>query len=162
MVERIIRTLLMAVGVALGAYGVSMLWDVSVPDKVSIGSWLVVGLLAHDAVFAPMVLVASWLLRRWIPQRWRRPVLIALAYTNVVVLLAFPVILPRSTAQRPSNPTILDRNYALGLTVAIVIIWATVFAGEVLLGTRRAGKRRRVSDSSAADSTRPVSPPAQS
>ncbi len=137
---RIVRLLLIVVGVLTVGYGVAQMWDFARADQVSIVLWLALGLIAHDAIIAPVALGVAWLVRRVLPRDWWKPVLLALAYTNILLLLALPVILPRPAGQYPDNPTVLDRNYGLGLTVAIIAVWVGVFAVMVL--PRRIGRPR--------------------
>ncbi|GAB91306.1 hypothetical protein [Gordonia rhizosphera] len=140
MTTRVIRVLLIIVGVLAIANGVALIWDFSRSDQVSIVLWLALGLIAHDAILAPVALGVAWLVRRVLPPDWWKPVLLALAYTNILLLLALPVILPRPAGQYPDNPTVLDRNYGLGLMVAIIAVWVGVFAVMVL--PRRLGRSR--------------------
>ena len=44
--------------------------------------------------------------------------------TVVLALLAIPVY--GKPGMRPDNPTVLDRNYPLGLWVSIAVVWACV------------------------------------
>ncbi|WP_187587900.1 hypothetical protein [Gordonia sp. OPL2] len=133
MVERLVRVALVVIGVGAVAYGVSLMWGFSTADQISIVIWLAVGLFLHDAVLAPVALAVSWVLRRWLPPWWSRSVLIALALTNVVVLLALPVILPRPADDGAANSSVLDRDYWLGLTIVIVVIWAIALGATILL-----------------------------
>jgi len=42
----------------------------------------------------------------------------------VLVLLAIPVL--SRPGMRPDNPSVLDRDYPLGLTVALAVVWFCV------------------------------------
>ncbi|MYR04846.1 hypothetical protein GTV32_00160 [Gordonia sp. SID5947] len=128
---RIIRATLALTGCVLVIRGLMLIWSFSSSDQVSIVLWLAAGLLIHDLVFAPLCLLVAAITRRALPPGWCTPVLLALAYTNLLVLLALPVLAPRPAGERPDNATILDRPFGWGLTIAILLVWAVV--GVVLL-----------------------------
>ncbi|MDY6807634.1 MAG: hypothetical protein SW127_01325 [Actinomycetota bacterium] len=139
--ERVVRMLLAACGIAACGYGAWLLWELSPADRISVLVWLALGLFAHDAVLAPIALGVSWLLRDRLPVWWSRTLLIALGLTNVLILLALPVILPRPADDQIANSTILDRNFGVGLTVVLVAVWVTVFVAAVWI--RRGGENLR-------------------
>jgi hypothetical protein len=47
-----------------------------------------------------------------------------------LLLLAVPVY--DTPGARPDNPTVLDRNYPLGLTISLALVWACVPVYRVL------------------------------
>jgi hypothetical protein len=61
---------------------------------------------------------------RLLPRSWWAPVACGAVCTVVLVMLAVPVIDRRNAL--PDNPSVLDRNYATGLTVALAIVWILV------------------------------------
>ncbi|MFW0797228.1 hypothetical protein AAFP30_25720 [Gordonia sp. CPCC 205515] len=134
---RTVRVLLIAAGVIACGYGAWMILHFSIADLVSVAIWLVLGLAVHDALFAPAGLVASQAIRRILPPRWARPILIGIAYTVVLVLLSLPVLLPRPAGERPDNATILDRPFGLGLALAIAAVWVAVAVGALITRRRR-------------------------
>ncbi len=119
-----VRGLLVLGGVAMVAYGISLLWDVKTADQVSLLIWLAGGVIVHDALLAPVYSMFGHAGKKLLPSTLWAPILVASAATLILLVLALPVILPRPTAQVPQNPTILDRSYGLGLTVVLVVIWA--------------------------------------
>ncbi|GAC66567.1 hypothetical protein [Gordonia soli] len=123
-----IRAVLVLIGLASIIYGVSLMWQFPTAEQLSIVVWLALGLAAHDAVLAPIALGVAWLIRRSTPTRWWVPLMTSLANTNVLLLLAVPVVLPRLIGSAPANPTVADRNYWIGLTVAIAVVWVLIFA----------------------------------
>lgn len=130
MIIRLTRLVLILAALPVGWYGLSLLWDMSAADKASILVWLIGGLVAHDAIFAPACIAAGHGVRAILPQRWWPPVLAGSSATLLLVLLALPVLYPRSTSQLPpgdeQSGTILDRPYGLGLGLAVLVIWALV------------------------------------
>lgn len=110
------------VGVAIMAYGVGGAWaerDRTKPFELA--RWVVGADLAHDLILAPVVLAVSWLVGRFVPPIARWPVRWATATTGVLALVAWPFV--RGYGRNPSVPSLLDRNYALGLGVYVVVVW---------------------------------------
>lgn len=118
------RALLIAVGLALGAYGAVLLWDNPPVVLIRIVMWAAVGLVVHDFVFAPLCVAVGLAGRRLLPARWRSPVAVAALCTVVLAVLAIPVY--DKPGMRPDNPTVLNRDYPLGLWISLAVVWACV------------------------------------
>ncbi|MCP2337647.1 hypothetical protein [Actinomadura rupiterrae] len=101
--------------------------------------WVGGGVVAHDALLTPAVLVAGTLLRRW--RRLRFGMFVA----GVLALVALPMVL--GYGRHPDNPSILPSNYLLNLVVAVALVMGAVavpwrWVGRVLgSGFRRAAGR---------------------
>lgn len=119
-----VRGALIVIGLAAGGYGAILVFDFSPRTIVAIGVWSIAGLVVHDFVFAPISAVLGWAGRRLVPRIWWAPIAIAALCSAVVVLLAIPVY--TAPGARPDNPTVLDRNYPLGLWVSLAVIWVCV------------------------------------
>ena len=119
------RLVLILLGLAVGGYGVFLLWDGnSLTIIVRIVVWAAVGVVVHDFVFAPLCAAVGFTGRRLIRGRWWTPVSVAGLCTVVLLLLAVPVY--AKPGARPDNLTVLDRNYPLGLWISIGVVWACV------------------------------------
>lgn len=118
------RIFLVVTGVMVGFYGVVLLWDHSPTVLLRIAVWALVGVAVHDFVFAPLCVAAGFAGRLLLPARWQSPVAVAALYTVVLVVLAVPVY--NKPGLKPDNPTVLDRNYPLGLWVSLAVVWACV------------------------------------
>ena len=86
--------------------------------------WALVGVVLHDAVFAPLCVALGFAGRRLIPGRWWPPIAVAAFCSVVLVFLAIPVY--GKPGMRPDNMTVLDRNYPVGLWISLAIVWACV------------------------------------
>lgn len=128
MTLRIIRLVLIVSALALGGYGISLVWAMPGRDQLSIVFWLVGGLIAHDALFAPLCIALGLSARRVLPQRWWIPTVLALAASLIVLILSLPVLLPRPSDKYPDNATILDRPYGTSVVIALAIIWVLTAA----------------------------------
>ncbi len=117
------RLALGGLGVAGVAYGGWLLLQRGTGDLVATVVWLAGGVLVHDAVLAPLTLLAGVVAGRLLPPRWRGAVARTAVLLGPLTLLAVPVL--GRLGARPDNPTLLDRHYWTG--------WA-VLAGLCLLG----------------------------
>lgn len=126
--ERAIQGLVGLVGVAAGAYGALLLLDLDLPDLLDAGLWLAGGVVLHDAVVAPLTVLATLALRRVLPPRAWTAVTVGLLVLLTVTVTAVPVL--GRFGARPDNPTLLDRDYPGGwllLTLVVVVgtlVWA--------------------------------------
>ena len=141
------RILLVLAGVGLGGYGALLVLDNPPVIILRILVWAVVAAVVHDFVFAPVCAAAGMTGRRLIPPAWQSPVAVAALCSVVLVLLAIPVL--SRPGMRPDNPSVLDRDYPLGLTVAMAVVW---FCVPIYLLLRRLPIRQnQVVDGQSAD-----------
>jgi len=121
---RIVRVALVAAGLALMVYGATLLADQPQAVLVRIGTWAAGGVLLHDFVFAPLCAALGFAGLRLIPARVRTPVAVGALCSVVLLLLAVPVY--DKPGRRPDNLTVLDRDYGVGLGVALAVVWVCV------------------------------------
>lgn len=115
------RALLLAVGVVAGAVGVFELLAGGGRNLLSALTWLAGGVVLHDFVFAPLVVMLLVTGATVLPSWARSAAAAATVVLGTVTLMAVPVL--GRFGSRPDNPTLLDRPYVAG--------WL-VFAGLVL------------------------------
>ncbi|WP_067571031.1 hypothetical protein [Nocardia acidivorans] len=120
----VIRVLLIALGLWLGWYGLSLLLDMNPADLRSAALWFAGGILLHDGVFAPAAATLGVAARRMLPASWWAPVACGAVCTVTLSLIAVPVI--GRAGALPGNPTILDRDYILGLAISLAVVWLLV------------------------------------
>ena len=129
-----VRALLALAGFAAAAYGGLLLADDSRGDLVDVATWLVSGVVLHDLVLAPIVVVVIVVGARRLPEAWRGPAAAALVVLGSVTLVAIPVL--GRFGARPDNPTLLDRPYVAGWAlIATVTVLVTV--ATIVVRTRR-------------------------
>lgn len=132
-----VRVVLVAVGVAMASYGAMLLLR-SGPDALrSIVVWFAAGILLHDGLFAPLCAAVGLGGRRWLPRRWWAPVACGAVCTVTLLAVAVPT-LTRGGAL--PNPTVLDRNYPVGLAVALALVWGLVVVAAVAGSVRKGGR----------------------
>jgi hypothetical protein len=126
-------------GVVIGGYGAFLLLSRQDRDQLlNAAVWLASGVVLHDFVLAPVVLVAVVVGARLAPVAARVPAATALVVLGSVTLLAVPVL--GRFGARPDNPTLLDRDYLVGwLVLAGVVLLVTVVAS--LVRSRRQERR---------------------
>lgn len=149
-----IRVLLALSGLALLGYGAVLAWDFATSRTVNAVqglAWFVGGPLLHDGVVAPAVGLVGLLLTRVVPRPWRTPVAVGVVQSGVLTLIAVPLL------WRPfgmfTNPGLHDRDYGVGLGVALGVVWlgvavaglAQLAKAKSALGRDRSGGGRRVS-----------------
>jgi hypothetical protein len=131
------RIILAIGGIALGAFGIFRLaTEIPLHNLLILAVWLVAALIIHDAVMEPSVIGVGWLLRRYIPDRGRRHVQIALIMIVPVVVIAIPMIFLRGS--QPMEKALLLRNYGVNL---IMIIGIIAVIGLILYAVRVARDR---------------------
>ena len=125
-----IRGLLMTAGIALGAYGAVLLLDNPTKILIRIAVWAGVGVLLHDAVFAPLCVALGFAGKRILPRSWWSPLMVAALCSAVLVLLAIPVY--DKPGRQLDTPSALDRDYHWGLWVSLAIVWGAALL--ILIG----------------------------
>jgi len=133
------RIILAVAGIALLAFGVfRLLSEIPTHSLLMLAVWLVAALVLHDALLAPSVVGLGWLLRRYVPDRGRHYVQVALIMIALVTLIAIPMIFLRGS--QPAAKALLLRNYGANL---IVIIGILTVASVILYAVRvtRDGRR---------------------
>jgi hypothetical protein len=131
------RIILAIGGIALGAFGIFRLGtEIPLHNLLILAVWLVAALIIHDAVMEPSVIGVGWLLRRYVPDRGRRYVQIALIMIVPVAVIAIPMIFLRGS--QPMEKALLLRNYGVNL---IMIIGIIAVIGLILYAVRVARDR---------------------
>jgi hypothetical protein len=131
------RILLGLAGLAMLAYGAVLAWDFGTSRTINAVegiAWFVGGPVVHDGLVAPLVGLVGLGLARVVPRVWRPPVVVGLVLTAVLTLLAIPLL------WRPfyvaTNPGLHDRDYGLGLGIALAVVWVAVVATGLAQWTR--------------------------
>ncbi|QYJ05289.1 hypothetical protein KUV85_06325 [Nocardioides panacisoli] len=120
-----LRIALIGLGTLVAAYGGYVLVTRQDGDNLlSAGTWLVGGVVLHDAVLAPLTLAVAFVAVRLLAAPWRLPATVALVVLAPLTLLAVPV-LGRFGALE-DNPTLLDRPYLASWLVLVAVAALTV------------------------------------
>jgi hypothetical protein len=117
------------IGLVLGApvmvYGAyELVQQAGWPRAVDVAVWLGAGLLVHDLVLAPLVLVVVWAIGRVAPRALRTPLRAGVLGSALVVAVAWPAL--RGYGNRPDNPTIHPLAYGTAVLTALAFLWGAV------------------------------------
>lgn len=133
----------LVIGAAIMAWGAWLFVDEAPSGAARRGlvTWIVGADLLHDLVVAPLVLVAGWLLCRFVPERLRGPVHVGVVTSACILLLAaLPVA---GTAADAGNPTIQPLDYRTSTLTALALVWAAVGSWVLVTAIRRRSLRPR-------------------
>ncbi|MER7558252.1 hypothetical protein ABTZ46_15000 [Nocardioides sp. NPDC126508] len=133
---------LIAVGTVGMAYGAWLLLSrQDLGQIVEVVLWLAAAVVVHDGILAPAVLALGWLGGRLLPRAVARGAVTVLVLLGPTVLVAIPVL--GRFGAKADNPTLLDRDYTLGLLgFAVLCVCAGV---AVALGELRSRQPTRAS-----------------
>lgn len=136
------RRLLHALGAAAVLYGGwGLLGAAERTQPLSAALWFGGGVLAHDAVLAPAVLLVAAAVARWVPAGARAVVQGALLVSGAVTLVALPLVAGRGGAA--GNPSANPLPYARNLALVLAAVWATAVLLVAVRAWRAARGRRR-------------------
>lgn len=131
------RSIGLWVGLGVGgpviAFGIAgAINDSRQTHPAELARWIIGAAVVHDLVFAPMALATAGVLTRL--SRGRSPTSLrwVLATSAVLVLFAWPFV--RGYGRNSTVPSLLPRNYALGLAIYVATIWVAAIA--IWLGKR--------------------------
>ena len=127
MTTRVIAGIL---GVLSAAYGFVLLLQIGLSNLVATSTWLVGGVVLHDAVLAPATILVCT--AAMAAGAWRAPLAAGLLVLGTVTITAIPVLSGRG--ERPDNPTLLDRDYRLGWLVVLVLVGLGVVVARLASG----------------------------
>lgn len=124
-----------AAGWAVIAWGLRGIFQHSLDTRPgNLARFVVGGVLLHDLLVAPVVILAGVLLARVVRGRARGVVQAALAVSGMVALFSYPLV--RGYGLAANNPTSLPHNYTANLLVVLGVVWALA-ATAVILRLRR-------------------------
>lgn len=129
---RAVRVLLGAVGVGLALWGVWLMRDFSREQLTSEAFWLAGGVVLHDAVLAPVVVLVGYAASKVLPDHLRGAAASAFLVWGTLTIAFLPVL--SGQGGKPGNETILGRPYVLSWVVMTLVLAACAVA---------AGHRRR-------------------
>jgi hypothetical protein len=139
----------------------ALVWGVILALRFAFHSWrdgrsaiayFLGGAIGHDLIIAPIVGVVGLLISTRVPVAWRTPLRVGASISAVLGLIAIPALWRAHAGQ--ANPGLDDRNYAVGLLVALAVVWVLTLAGGLV-------RRHRIHSSVHKGPTSSRSPSAQ-
>lgn len=130
----------LVVGGAVMAYGVKgLLGADQATQPPNFARFFIGAGIAHDALWAPVVVAVGWVTAILLPPVVRTPVRFALALSALAVVFAFPLV--RGYGVREDNPSLFVFDYGRSLLVVLTVIWvATASYVAVRLVQQRRGR----------------------
>jgi hypothetical protein len=125
-------------GLPVMAYAVrGALVDAADTHPAELARWVVGLAVLHDLVVVPVVLAVGVALRRRVPAPAWPPVRAALFASAVLVAVGWPFV--GGFGRNAGVPSLLPRDYAAGLAMALVAVWlvAAAWIGVAVLRLRR-------------------------
>jgi len=126
------RIALGLLGLAGAAYGAVTLLDLGLDNLAATVTWLVGGVLVHDALFAPLTIALWFVVSQLSGRRLPAAVVVGAVVLGTVTVVAVPVL--GRFGARADNSTLLDRNYVLGwamlATLTVLVVAAAVAASR--------------------------------
>lgn len=130
---RAARLALGALGLALLATGAVWLLRLPLPQLAAVGGWVAGGIVVHDGVLVPLVLLGGALVGHRLGRRGRGAVLRLVVLVGPLTLVAVPVL--GRFGAKADNPTLLDTPAVPGYVV--IVLGAAVASG---VAARRASR----------------------
>jgi hypothetical protein len=129
-----LKSLWYVLGIGMIAWGAKGLLDnTSTKALIHALRLVVVDVIGHDGLFAPVAFVTALLTQRLLPPMVRTPVRVGLAISGVLVLLAMPLIL---SDRRLRTPSVLPLPYGRNLAILLAIVLAGVLVSVVVTALR--------------------------
>ena len=142
------RWVLYALGAAAVLYGGwGLVGAAERTQPLSAALWFGGGVLAHDAVLAPAVLLVAAAVVRWVPVAARVVVQGALFVSGAVTLVALPLVAGLGGAA--GNPSANPLPYTRNLALVVAAVWATAALLVTVHGLRDRRARRAQRDARA-------------
>ena len=117
----------LAVGLPVMAFGVwGVFVDADRTHPAELARWVVGSALATDLLVVPAVIAVGAVAWRVTPRAWWPTVRAALVVTGSLALVAWPFV--QGYGDDPANPSLLPRDYAAGLAIAVGVVWALAAA----------------------------------
>jgi len=115
-----IRISLVGAGLSAAAYGGLLLAQRGWANFEATLTWLIGGVVLHDALLAPATLAVAWAALRLVRRERLGPWAVGVVLLGPLTLLAIPVL--GGFGVRSDNPTLLDRDYWAGWGGLVVVV----------------------------------------
>lgn len=119
---RAVRGLLVVAGVGFGLWGLWLMRDFTREQLTSEAFWLAGGVVLHDAVLAPVVVLLGYGAARVLPAHLRSSSATAFLVWGTLTIAFLPVL--SGQGGKPGNNTILGKPYVLSWIVLTLVLVA--------------------------------------
>ena len=119
---RAVRALLVVAGVGFGLWGLWLMRDFTREQLTSEAFWLAGGVVLHDAVLAPVVVLVGYGAARVLPAHFRSSSATAFLVWGTLTIAFLPVL--SGQGGKAGNDTILGKPYVLSWIVLTLVLIA--------------------------------------
>lgn len=130
------RAILLLGGVGFGLWGLWLMREFGSDRLVSAATWLVAGVIIHDFVLSPVIVLLGVVAARRLPGHARAAVAGSFLVWATLTIAFLPVL--SGKGGKPDNASLLDRPYLLS--------WLVLTAVLVGFGIAAGLRRRRIFD----------------
>lgn len=130
-----VRASLGLVGAAVLGWGLWLMLGLGVDRLVGTVTWLVGGVVVHDALLAPAVTVLGYLVVRRLPPRVGRHAIWIAVMLGTLTLAVLPSL--GRFGAKPDDPYLLNRAYAVWWVALAVLLVGVAAAWELVVVPRR-------------------------
>lgn len=121
----------LGVGWAMIVFGLWTLLSENGSDNTTYSLGLTIALnVLHDAIVAPLVCIAGFVVTRLVPALVRRQVAWGLGTSAVLVAIAY--VPWRGDGLKPDNPSFLPLDYTVSILTVLAVVWAMVVVWSCL------------------------------
>ena len=117
---RAVRGLLVVAGVGFGLWGLWLMRDFTREQLTSEAFWLAGGVVLHDAVLAPVVVLLGYAAARVLPAHFRSSSATAFLVWGTLTIAFLPVL--SGQGGKAGNDTILGKPYVLSWIVLTLVL----------------------------------------
>lgn len=129
-----IRGVLLLAGVLMALWGLWLMRDFHTGQLRSAGVWVLGGIVLHDGILAPLVVLYAFIHFKAIPRYARKPATIGLILWGTISVAVFNVLIGKGG--KPDNHTVLNRPYVTTWLVMTVVLALLVGADIIRRRTR--------------------------
>jgi hypothetical protein len=135
----VLRGLLILTGIGFGLWGLWLMRAFTRQQLTSEGFWLAGGVVLHDAVLAPIVVVIGFAASRVLPGHFRSSTATAFLLWGTLTIAFLPIL--SGEGGKAGNHTILGKPYVLSWLIMTAVLAASAFIAARL-------RRRRLTRNS--------------
>ncbi|NRQ48809.1 hypothetical protein [Aeromicrobium stalagmiti] len=132
---RATRALLLLTGVGFGLWGVWLMRDFTREQLTSEAFWLAGGVVLHDVILAPVVVVLGYGASRLLPGHFRSGAATAFLVWGTLTVTFLPVL--SGQGGKPGNDTVLGKPYVLSWIVMTLLLAGWAVGGALWRRRRR-------------------------
>lgn len=130
----VVRGVLVLIGIGFGVWGLWLMRDFTRQQLTSEGFWFAGGVVLHDAVLAPVVVIIGFVASRVLPDHFRSSTATAFLLWGTLTIAFLPTL--SGVGGKPGNHTILGKPYVLSWLI-MSLVFVAYAVGAAMLRRRK-------------------------